>query len=126
MLNTTVGTNGLMEVFWEVFLYTNENPSAYTREYPIHLLISIQILSSTVMSFKFKESDMFSITNFIFCTYLFFLLSPIMGKMINTSLSTGLFSDALRPKDICIHLDAAEEHGTNIVSLPASYRMMSG
>ena len=33
---------------------------------------------------------------------------------------------ALRPKDICIHLDAAEEHGTNVASLPASYRMMSG
>ena len=32
----------------------------------------------------------------------------------------------LRPKDICIHLDAAEEHGTNVASLPASYRMMSG
>ena len=33
---------------------------------------------------------------------------------------------ALRPKDICIHLDAVEEHGTNVTSLPASYRMMSG
>ena len=31
-----------------------------------------------------------------------------------------------RPKDTCIHLDAVEEHGTNVTSLPASYRMMSG
>ena len=33
---------------------------------------------------------------------------------------------SLRPKDTCIHLDAVEEHGTNVTSLPASYRMMSG
>ena len=26
----------------------------------------------------------------------------------------------------CIHLDAVEEHHTNVTSLPASYRMMSG
>ena len=32
----------------------------------------------------------------------------------------------LRPKDTCIHLDVVEEHHTNVTSLPASYRMMSG
>ena len=35
-------------------------------------------------------------------------------------------SNALRPKDNCIHLDAVEEHGTNVTSLPVSYSMMSG
>ena len=38
----------------------------------------------------------------------------------------GQQSNALRPKDTCIHLDAVEEHHTNATSLPASYRMMNG
>ena len=33
---------------------------------------------------------------------------------------------ASRPKDTCIHMDAVEEDDTNVTSLPASYRMMSG
>ena len=47
----------------------------------------------------------------------------------NTSLKVknhwSTWQENLRPKDTCIHLHAVEEDDTN-VTLPASYRMMSG
>ena len=54
---------------------------------------------------------------------IFFLRDQYYAKIYHGQPFNTVF---LRPPDICIHLDAAEEHGTNVASLPASYHMMSG
>ena len=61
--------------------------------------------------------------------FLYWLRMSVMEEFFNLEASSGMLKFtalSLRPKDTCIHLDAVEEHDTNVTSLPASYRMMSG
>ena len=51
---------------------------------------------------------------------------PRGNRQVHNRNFTPEMKSLLRPKDTCIHLDAVEEHHTNVTSLPASYRMMSG
>ena len=77
---------------------TNEDPLAYTPRIPnsfTYFDTNAEEVSLTIMCFKFKKSDILSTPNFI-CKNILFLLTPMMAKIINTSLSTGIFPDVLK------------------------------